>query len=226
MPSFAVRAGCLVLGALACSTPARAGAPVAIVEDVGGIVVGVEPMDYLGAGQKVKLGDGAFMVVSFFSSCAHEKITGGEVVIQDGQSVVTGGTVVRTTAKCDGEKLQLSQSQGEQTAGVVVRGITASDFAFGKNVLTIYGASPTLVAPAGVSITIERLNPKEDVETLSAERVGSRLVYDFAREGRELAPGGVYRATAGDRKALFRIDAGAESGPTPLIGRLVLISTP
>jgi hypothetical protein len=224
MNSFSVRAGCLALGAVACASPAAAGAPVAIVEDVGGIVLGVEPMDYLDAGQKITLGDGAFMVVSYFSSCAHEKITGGEVVVQDGHSVVTGGAVVRTTAKCDGEKLQLSQGQGEQTAGVVVRGITASDFAFGKNVLTIYGASPTLVAPAGDSITIERLDPKQKPEVLHAHRVGGRLVYDYAQEGRALAPGGVYRATSGDRKALFRIDPAAEPGETPLVGRLVLIS--
>jgi len=226
MPSFVVRAGCFALGAIACSSRALAGAPVAIVEDVGGIVLGVEPMDYLGAGQKITLNDGAFIVVSYFSSCAREKITGGEVVIQDGRSVVTGGAVVRMVAKCDGEKLQLGQGQGEQTAGVVVRGITASDFACGKNVVTLYGASPTLVAPAGGSITIERLNPKEEPETLPAERVGGRLVYDYAREDRALVPGGLYRATAGDRKALFRIDAAAEPGPTPLIGRLVLISAP
>lgn len=224
MYSLAVRAGCLALalGAMACGSPAIAAPAVAIVEDVGGDVAGVEPMDYLNAGRTITLGDGAFIIVSYFGSCAREKITGGAVLIQDGHSVANGGAIERSVVKCDGDKLKLAEREGEQTAGVVVRGLTIGD---GPE-LTIYGASPTLIAAPGRPITIERLDKASARETLPAKAANGRLVYDFAKEGRALVPGGVYRATAGEKKALFRIDRTAEPGATPVIGRLVLISSP
>ncbi len=196
--------------------------PVAIVEDVGEGLLGIEPMDYLNAGRKIDLGADTTIVISFFSSCAREKVTGGHVVIADGHSDVTGGAVERTMLKCDADKMLLSQRQGEQTAGVVERGITIG----GSNLPTVYGASPVLVAPGGRPIKIERLGDHSGGEVLPAQRAGGRLIYDYARAGRELVAGATYRATAGDRKVLFRVDPAAEPGATPLLGRLVLIASP
>lgn len=212
----------VAMGAFVSGTPALAAAPVAIVEDVGEGLLGVEPMDYLSAGRKIDLGANATLVVSYFSSCAREKITGGQVLIQDGSSVVTGGAVERTVLKCEADKMLLSQRQGEQTAGVVERGITIG----ASNLPKIYGASPVLVAPLGRPIVLQRMGESSATEQLSAQRIGGRLIYDFAREGRALVAGGAYRATAGDRKVLFRIDPAAGAGATPLLGRLVLIASP
>jgi hypothetical protein len=45
--------------------------------------------------------------------------------------------------------------------------------------------------------------------------------YDFAKNQTVLKPGGIYAASLGTRRTVFLVDRGAESGPSPIIGRLV-----
>jgi hypothetical protein len=45
--------------------------------------------------------------------------------------------------------------------------------------------------------------------------------FDFASAKRALAPGGVYSATFGSSKMVFRVDPQAKPGATPIVGRLL-----
>jgi hypothetical protein len=45
--------------------------------------------------------------------------------------------------------------------------------------------------------------------------------YDLARSGRLLTPGATYRASIGDHKIVFKVDASAKTGRGPIVGRLL-----
>ena len=86
---------------------------------------------------------------------------------------------------------------------------------------TLYGASPVIQGTGGERIVIERLDAPNErhVLRLTKGRLGD--VFDFAGSGAALAPGGLYRAVANKRALIFRIDAGAQPGRTPVCGRLI-----
>jgi hypothetical protein len=50
--------------------------------------------------------------------------------------------------------------------------------------------------------------------------------YDFARWGKPLRAGGVYRAVFGAQTIVFQIDAHAEPGDMPVMSRLLRFSLP
>src|ERR1700749_4316195 len=67
---------------IAMTAVARAGAPVAVVEDVQGKVSGAEFMDYVVPGQVIKLGPGSKLVLGYMKSCWRETISGiGTVIV-------------------------------------------------------------------------------------------------------------------------------------------------
>jgi hypothetical protein len=101
-----------VIAAIAVFTclagPVAAGDPVALVEDVSGNAAGVEFMDYLAAGQEIRLAPKDRLVIDYLRSCWRETITGGTVTIGAEQSNVASGTVGREKIECDGGKLRLT----------------------------------------------------------------------------------------------------------------------
>jgi hypothetical protein len=66
-----------------------------LVEDVKSASANVEFMDYVGAGQVIKLEPSDVLVLSYFKSCEHETITGGTVRVGSEKSEVTDGKIVR-----------------------------------------------------------------------------------------------------------------------------------
>src|ERR1700691_1294716 len=95
--------------------------PTALVEDVKGTGVDGEFMDYVGAGQVIKLRPGDVLVLSYLKSCEHETITGGTVTVGVEHSEVDGGKVARTKVACDGGKVELSSRQATETAATAFR---------------------------------------------------------------------------------------------------------
>ena len=84
--------------------------PTALVEDVQSATANVEFMDYVGPGQVIKLGPGDVLVLSYLTSCEHETITGGTVIVGARRSDVKGGQIARDEVPCQG-KMQLMSEQ-------------------------------------------------------------------------------------------------------------------
>ena len=218
--SRALPAAALAAGLLA-PLPARAQAPVAVVEDVNSKSAGVEFMDYVAPGKVIRLGSADTLVLGYMSSCEHETITGGTVTVGATQSAVAGGKVQREKIACDGGKMQLSAQQASKSGAVVFRG--APKPSAPQPQLTLYGLSPVIDIKGGGHLVIERLD--QPGERLEADIAGQQLFrgsfYDFAKAGKTLAAGGVYRASVGARQVVFKVDPYARAGAEPVIGRLL-----
>lgn len=208
-----------VMAALWLVAPAIAQQPAAIVEDVEAPSAGVAFMDYLVPGRVIELGTNGTLKLGYLRSCFSETITGGQVVVGRERSRVAGGNLERRRVECDGGSLRLSDEQAGKSAVLVLRRPPrAGGGSMPHPSFKIYGASPVVkIAGDAVSVSIERLDrsgPAIDV----ALRGGT---VDFAATGRSLEPGGIYRARAGDRSVVFKVDPFARPGPGPIIGRLV-----
>ena len=220
MSSFrTLTAAALVL--FGASTLAAAQQPAALVESVRGQVKGAEFMDYVAPGHVTRLGAGGSIVLAYLATCVRETVTGVEVVVGTAESNVSRGDVSREKQPCDLPRAQLPAS-AETGSGTAYR--TAPKKQQAQRV-TLYGLSPMIeVDGLGASdkLVIERTDkPGEQYEaTLSKSALVKGRFYDLARANTQLKPGGVYLATLGSRKALFKIDplAAAEA---PLLGRLL-----
>lgn len=216
-----------ILGAnLALAMPAIAADPVALVEEVSGTAAGVALLDYLPTGSVIDLTGGGSLVVDYLQSCMRETITGGTVTIGIDHSLITGGAVQRQKVECDGGQLRLSTDQAAKSGVVVFRKAKpprdASAGALGID-QTLYSASPLIDLRGGGRLVIERLDqPGERIELdIPPGQLLRGTFYDFAKAGRALAPGGVYRVEAGERSLVVKIDPFATAGPGPLAGRLL-----
>lgn len=205
---------------LMATAEAYAAEPSALVEDVVGSPAGVQAMDYVGAGTVIKLGSGDKLVLDYLHSCVHETISGGTVTVGAQESKVSGGRVERDKVACDGGKLKLSTEQASSAGTIVFRKAPGTTPAPQRR---LYGASPLIEVGAPGHLTLERLDrPGERVEIeISAAQLRRGAFYDFAKDGRALAPGATYRASFGAKSVVFTIDARAQSGSTPLAGRLL-----
>ena len=201
--------------------PARAQAPVAVVEDVNSKSAGVEFMDYVAPGKVIRLAPADTLVLGYMNSCWQESITGGTVTVGAAQSAVTGGKVQREKTACDGGKMQLSEQQASKSGAVVFRGAPKPSTA--QPQLVLYGLSPVIDIKGGGHLVIERLD--RPGERLEADVAGQQLFrgsfYDFAKAGQALKAGGVYRASVGARQIVFKVDPEARPGNGPIIGRLL-----
>lgn len=203
------------------ATPLHAQAPVAVVEDVSSASAGVEFMDYVSAGKIIKLAPADVLVLGYMNSCQHETITGGTVTVGAEQSTVVGGKLQREKIACDGGKLQLSAQQASKSGAVVFRAPPKPSAP--QPQLTLYGLSPLVDMKGGGRLVIERLDqPGERIEVNVAQHPLVRGAFlDLAKEGTALTAGGVYRATAGSRQIVFKVDPFARPGAAPLVGRLL-----
>jgi hypothetical protein len=197
-------------------------AQVALVEDVDSKSAGVQSMDYVLTGKQIQLGKQDTLVLSYLKSCWREVIAGGTVTVGAEQSDVQDGTIERQKVDCDGGRLILTAQQVSQSAGMVVRGLGAKAGALEPQV-TLFGTSPLVEITGGGVILIERLDQPGDRQKIDvgAQQLMKGAFYDFARANKALAPGGIYRASTGTRQVVFKIDPGAKSGPSPILGRLL-----
>ena len=92
---------------------------VALVESSNSASVAL--MDYVQAGQIIRLGPLETIVLSYMSSCLRETITGGSVTVGTDRSDVRFGSVERVNAKCDPGEITLTG--GAAIAGRVFRGL-------------------------------------------------------------------------------------------------------
>jgi len=202
---------------------AWADAPVAVVEDVTGKPAGVEFMDYVEPGKVIKLAADESIVLGYLKSCWRETIRGGTVTVGAEQSEVSGGTVDRARVSCDGGKMDLAAAQSKQSAAMVFRKAPGPNTP-PKPQFRIYGRSPVVELRGGGTLVIERVDvpsgDRMEVAIAPANLVHGAF-YDFARNGKSLKPGGIYRAKVGDQQIVFEVDAAAKEGAEPVAGRLL-----
>ena len=217
----------IALGALIAGlvSQAQAQAPVAVVEDVSGKTAGVEFMDYVSAGQVIRLGPGDKLVLGYMKSCWQETITGGTVTVGAQQSEVKGGSVKRAKVECDGGKMQLTAQQANKSGAVVFRAAPkpAHPGALPEAQLTLFGLSPVVDIKGGGHLVIERLDQQaERIEvTVGGQQLFRGAFFDFAKQDKALVAGGLYRASVGSSQIVFKVDPYARPGQAPIIGRLL-----
>ncbi len=203
---------------------APAQAPVALVEDVKGHALGVELMDYVSAGNIIKLGAGDTIVLSYLRSCQRETITGATVTVGTGQSDVQGGTVNREKIACDSGKMELTVELS-RAGSMVLRDVLKTEKPSPLSLrpqFMLYGLSPVVELKPGIAVVIERVDQPGERYVLTPD--GRKLrgsFYDFADDNTTLVRAGVYRATMGSVQVLFQIDLNAQPGRAPLAGRLL-----
>jgi hypothetical protein len=208
---------------LALLTSAGAQAPVAIVEDVKGNVVGAEFMDYVSPGQIIKLGATGSIVLGYMTSCRRETITGGVVVVGTEESKVQFAQIERTKVDCDLNRAQVSDRETNQSAATTFRGIDSGRRTLAPRQLRIYGLSPVVETTLRGNLIIERTDlPGERHEVrLGATSLTKGRFYDFAAVGTSLVPGGTYAAVLGSSRTIFTVDPLARPGAAPIISRLL-----
>ena len=208
---------------LALMASASAQTPVAVVEDVKGKVVGAEFMDYVAPGTKIDLGQRGSIVLSYMKSCRREKITGGIVTVGTAASTVDHGKVEATIVGCDANRIQLAAQEANRSAATVFRNILPPQQAKSAPQITLYGRSPVVETNGPGTLLIERLDqPGERHEVVVSDKSLERgRFYDFAKAHKALTPGATYLASFDKLGIVFKIDAKAKIGSTPIIGRLL-----
>ena len=81
---------------------------IAVVEGLTGNPSGLEFMDYVRAGQVIRLGPHQTIVLSYMVSCVRETITGGTVTVGTQRSEVQSGHVRRIEGHCYSGRMELT----------------------------------------------------------------------------------------------------------------------
>jgi hypothetical protein len=203
--------------------PAAAESPVAVIEEVQGKVTGAEFMDYVTPKTVIKLGANSSVIISYMKSCRREKISGlGTVIVGTDESFVQFADVKSEKTECDSSQSNATTKETSEVAATVLRSVGKSASSTIKPQLTLYGTSPIVEARGRGTLVMERLDVKgerQQIELNGSQPKGK--FYDFASVNRALAPGGIYSATFGSGKIVFRIDSQAKPGATPIVGRLI-----
>lgn len=209
---------------VATQAPARAPAPLfptALVEDVKSATADIEFMDYVGAGQVIKLEPKDVLVLSYLKSCEYETITGGTVMVGAEHSDVQGGQIVRAKVLCDGGKIRLSSQQASKSGASAFR-LQSADIQ-----PTLFARAPVVQLPSDLAgdnrtLLIERIDrPGERHEFKIDAGFAGGTFYDLAKLNTRLTRGAVYNASLDGHKLTFKIDAKAKSGPAPVVSRLL-----
>ena len=211
----------LCIGLLALASPAAADSPVAVVEDVKGKVTGAEFMDYVTPKAVIKIGDGGSVILSYLKSCRRETISGaGTVVVGTEESAVHLADVKAEKTNCDPAQANVTTRETSGVAATVLRSVDASKQP--EPQLTLYGASPFVEAKGRGTLVVRRLDQAGEQHqiALGGTQLKGKFV-DFAGEDVALVPGGLYAASFKSAEIVFRVDAKAKPGATPIVGRLL-----
>jgi hypothetical protein len=183
--------------------------PTALVEDIKSATADVEFMDYVGAGQVIKLAPKDVLVLSYLKSCAHETITGGTVLVGAEKSEVQGGRIVRAKVACNGGKMQLASAEANASGASSFR-LQSADVQPVLYALPPMIQLPKLQTKDSRTLVIERIDrPGDRIEVAIGNDTGA--FYDLAKaDARPLARGGTYRASLGPNKVTFKVDARAK----------------
>jgi hypothetical protein len=208
-------------GLIALASPAAADSPVAVVEDVQGKVTGAEFMDYVTPKAVIKIGDGGSVILSYLKSCRRETISGaGTVVVGTEASIVDQAVLKAEQTNCDSSQANATSRDTSGVAATVLRSVDQPSLPEAQ--LVLFGASPFVEAKGRGMLVVRRLD-------LAGERYqialgGTQLkgkFVDFAGEDVALVPGGLYAASFKSAEVVFRVDAQAKPGATPIVGRLL-----
>ena len=172
-------------------------------------------MDYLDQGQSFVLKKGESITISYFESCAVERIEGGRIKVGLKRSRVTGGKISRQKVPCGGGGIVLTERQSDQAAGIVFRSLEFKD----KATITIYSVSPVFVfsSPTTELVVKRSDGTTEEIHTFKVE--GRRL--DLAALKVKLKPGATYSAVAGETEANFKVAVEAKGSTASIISRLI-----
>jgi hypothetical protein len=195
--------------------------PTALVEDVSSTTAGIEFMDYVGSGQVIKLAPGDTLVLSYLKSCEHETITGGTVTVGADHSDVADGQIAHAKVPCDGGKIRLSSQQASKSAATAFRLQNAEiePKLFARTPLV---QLPKVMASGDRTLLIERVDRRgERHEVKIDDAAAAAGFYDLAKVNVSLARGGIYDASISGHKMTFQIDAKAQTGPAPVVSRLL-----
>jgi hypothetical protein len=196
--------------------PARAGGePVAVVEKVGENSK-LAPFELLLEGQQIQLADAEELSISYFESCAREKIVGGSVIVGRTGSTVNGGVVETQTYKCVISALTLTPSE-QASAAFVLRGPKTGDPIADQAKFVIPSMLPLILAVDAHSV--ELVDLKDETRHWTVPTKGG--IADLAAVAGPLKENGVYRASAGDRSVVFHISNVASDAEFPLLKRLL-----
>ena len=206
------------------SVPPRPTSPVAVVEEIQGKVTGAEFMDYVTPKSVIKIEGGGTIVLSYLKSCRRETISGaGTVIVGTEESSVH---LADPQGGADELRYQPDACDHRDTSGVaatLLRGVELSSAPpLPQPQLTLYGASPFVEAKGRGTLTVRRLDvvgERQQVDLGGTQRKGK--FFDFAGENVALVPGGLYAATFKTSEIVFRVDAQAKPGATPIVGRLL-----
>ena len=216
----------ICFGMLALVSPAVADSPVAVVEEIQGKVTGAEFMDYVTPRSVIEIGDGGSIVLGYLKSCRRETISGaGTVVVGADASVVDQAVLKAEKTNCDPNQANATTRDTSGVAATLLRGVEASKAAsLPQPQLTLYGASPLVEAKGRGTLTVRRLDlvGERHQIALGGTQLKGRFI-DFAGENVALVPGGLYAATFKSREIVFRVDAQAKPGATPIVGRLLRV---
>ena len=203
-----------MLMALVAAAPAVAAEPAALVEDVAEARTDVMLMDILEPGTVIELAAGEKLVLSYLASCRQESITGGIVTVGNRESAVAGGKVKAKTVPCDSAAVAAT---GDEAGAVVFRAPPGGED-LPKPDATIYSLYPILKTdPAAAEALLVRLDKREKDRRVRLDNG----VADFRDLKTRLDRSARYRVTAGERSAVFLIDAKAKSSEKAVISRLV-----
>lgn len=192
----------------------QAATPVAIVEDIQAKDAGISFMDYVHAGQVIKLGKQETLILGYLESCRRETITGGTVTIGTMQSKISKGQLMREDVECDGGQARLSGQQAGTSGALAFRSGSAG---LAQPEVTIYGSAPVFrLHTPDATITVEPFRHRGRSHTIEVH--GQHV--DLADKNISLPPG-IYKVTAGDNSKLFKVHHRAEPGKGPIITRLV-----
>jgi hypothetical protein len=211
----------ICLGLLALASPAAADSPVAVVEEIQGKVTGAEFMDYVTPRSVIKIGDGGSIVLSYLKSCRRETISGaGTVVVGTDASMVDQAVLKAERSNCDPSQANATTKDTSGVAATLLR--SATEAKLPESQLTLYGASPLVEAKGRGTLTVRRLDlvGERHQIALGGTQLKGRFV-DFAGENVALVPGGLYAASFKSSEIVFRVDAQAKPGATPIVGRLL-----
>jgi len=218
------RAIVVCLSLLAPVSPAAADSPVAVVEDIQGKVTGAEFMDYVTPKSVIKIESGGAIVLSYLKSCRRETISGpGTVIVGLEESSVHLGDLKSERTNCDTNQMHATSRDTSAVAATLLRGVEPARAApLPQPQVTLYGASPFVEAKGRGTLTVRRLDvvgESQQVNLGGTQRKGK--FFDFAGENVALVPGGLYAATFKKSEIVFRVDAQAKPGATPIVGRLL-----
>ncbi len=204
----------------AAMAPAVAGELVAIVEQSEGISGDVQLFDMLEAGRVITLGPGGRLVLGYLRSCWRETITGGVVTVGAEHGTVNQGRVFRELVECDGGSLILADVLSDKSGAMAYRVPPGEDDAAPPQVI-LFSLTPAFrYSGAAEEVAIERLDSAAPPLAVTVNNGAA----DMAETALSLAPGGRYRATAGEARVTFAVDRLAEAEGGPLIGRIIFLN--